>query len=866
MKKILLSFLLIIALIFTLSSCSQLEALMPYIEELLGDYVDFSHDKTYVDFTRAEKALIDERIGGDIPFIPNDEYYLELYESENEKGVHFYTYGNTEEEYEDYRSIIGEFKYVRSEKDSDGIIRYIYEDDGVFYRIAYYQSTDGACIDLFVYVIIPEDSGNGGNQDGDQGGDNTENHKFTDFTSAEKDILREFCGFVIPFIPNNEYYVEEYTYEDEDGINFYTTGNSASEFYAYKELFSSYTFVESYVDDYGDTWYTYEKGDFYIDISYYYYDAEYGYIVDVYIYTMSDGGNSGNGENDGYHIYTDFTVSEKETFNTFCGFVIPFIPNDGYSVEAYSIDGETGINFYTVDNTAEEFAAYKNHFSAYTFVESYVDDYGDTWYTYEKDGFYIDISYYYYDYEYGYIVDVYVYTTSGDSGNDGGNGGNGGNGVNIGGGTELPSDENGVFDVDFTDATNVKNVTDQGYYVDGCPTTGSPAVLVIPVEFRDVTAASKGYTTEAIKNAFMKDGECDYYSVYDYYYISSYGQLTLDITVLDYWFKPQYSSTYYANATVDYFGDEVFGGDQLIMDEALTYLSARMDLSKFDSDNNGIIDAIVFINTLEIGEENFYWAYRYWNIYADKSGYYYEYDGVTANDYMWASYQFLYESEDGLNFDDTSAMNTYTYIHEFGHVLGADDYYDTAGVDDPMGGCDIMDSMKGDHNAFTKFNYGWITTSRLVVTDTSVTLTLEDFSKNGDTIIIANSWDESLGAYQEYYIVMYYTDNGLNDPDIGGGYFARCGIVVYHVNAELYEEEYDGTTYYDIYNNNTNYLDEYGTKDNLIEFVVSGNDTYTYVVGDTLPSVIDDNGNTLSYTFTVDAMNEEYATITFTKR
>jgi hypothetical protein len=113
---------------------------------------------------------------------------------------------------------------------------------------------------------------------------------------------------------------------------------------------------------------------------------------------------------------------------------------------------------------------------------------------------------------------------------------------------------------------------------------------------------------------------------------------------------------------------------------------------------------------------------------------------------------------------------------------------------------------------------------------------------------------------------VYYTENGLNDPDMGGGYFERNGIVVYHVNAELYEEEYDGTTYYDIYNNNTNYSDEYGTKDNLIEFVISNNDTYTYVVGDMLPKVTDDNGDTLGYTFTIDALDEEYATITFTKR
>ena len=147
-----------------------------------------------------------------------------------------------------------------------------------------------------------------------------------------------------------------------------------------------------------------------------------------------------------------------------------------------------------------------------------------------------------------------------------------------------------------------------------------------------------------------------------------------------------------------------------------------------------------------------------------------------------------------------------------------------------------------------------------------MTLTLEDFSKNGDTIIIANNWNESLGAYQEYYILVYYTNNGLNAGDYG--YFSRDGIVVYHVNASLYKEEYDGEIYYDIYNNNTDASEEngYGTENNLIEFVKSGEDTFTYVVGSTFVDVVDDNGDELGYTFTIDSMTSEYATITFTAK
>ena len=335
---------------------------------------------------------------------------------------------------------------------------------------------------------------------------------------------------------------------------------------------------------------------------------------------------------------------------------------------------------------------------------------------------------------------------------------------------------------------------------------------------------------------------------------------------MDYWFKPKNNSTYYYNYTYDYYGTQVEIGDQLVLDEALAYLAGRMDLSKFDSDNNGIIDAVILVNTLDIGDEDFYWAYRYWNLYTDKNDEYYEYDGVSANDYVWASYQFLYETydADGNTYYDANVMNTYTFIHEFAHILGVDDYYDTEYVNEPIAGCDRMDSMLGDHNAFTKINLGWITTSRLVVTTSSVTLRLEDFSKNGDTIIIANNWDENLGAYQEYYILAYYKNTGLNGGD--AGYFSRDGVVVYHVNASLYAETIDGETYYDIYNTNTDASSEYGTVDNLIEYVKSAADTFTYIAGDTLPTQVDDQGNQLGYTFKVDAITADYATITITAK
>lgn len=732
---------------------------------------------------------------------------------------------------------------------------------------------------IYVYVVdVISDEADQGGSGGSQGGTTTQ-HTYTEFTSAEKSTFNSVVGMVIPFIPNDDYVVKKEEDDGEEWVSFYTFGNTQAEFDAYRTLFGDYTFDGTEEDEYGDTWYLYSKGDVCVDMSFYYYDG--AYVVDIYVYISSEG--SGDTGDDDYTGGDDYVDGSEINYGT--------IGNPVTTTYAYNACSSLGKNEFSaypfyVQGTVTKITSVKNNSSGNEYYENvYFTDgktnlliytinmsngitgfeVGDTiiacGYIKNYNGTTIEMA------SYGPKGDqIYVYVVKivGDSGNQGGSSGGSryDDSVLTNDGKGLPQEQDGIYDVDFTKGTPVKNVTEQGYYLDGCPTMGNVPVLVIPVEFSDITATSKGYTIENIEKIFNgSKNELSYYSVDEYFAISSYGGLDLDVTVVDSWFRPDNNSSYYEN----YYEDGMLMGDQLILDEALEYLANIMDLSEFDSDENGVIDAVIMINTLEIGEDDFHWAYRYWNYYADDEGYYYEYDGVSANDYVWAAYEFMFEGyeegDDEANYDTSNPLNPYTFIHEFSHVLGADDYYDTEYVENPLDGCDIMDAMTGDHNPYTKFNLGWITESQLIVTDSSVTVELEAFAKNGDTVIFANNWDDKLGAYQEYYIVMYYTATGLNAAD--AGYFARDGVIVYHVNSVLYfDEEYDC---YDVYNNNTSASGEYGTEDNLIELVRSEEGNYTYVGGDSLPAITDDFGNDVIYTFTVDSITEDCATITFTK-
>ncbi len=431
--------------------------------------------------------------------------------------------------------------------------------------------------------------------------------------------------------------------------------------------------------------------------------------------------------------------------------------------------------------------------------------------------------------------------------------------------SEVVVDNKGYQDIIFN-SSNVtfQNVHDINYYDGSSPTLGSPKVLVIPVEFSDALAKSKGYSISGIKNAFLSKQETlaslDYYSVYDYFYLSSYGKLSLDITVVDEWFKPSKPATYYANMTDEYHNPI---GEQYVMDEALSYLASKYDLSQYDSNGDNVIDSVVLINTLKINEySDFYWAFQYYNQVADNNGYLYEYDSVCADAYIWASYEFLFEDASG-SYALPNPTNTYTYIHEFSHILGSEDYYDYSSLGNhPLEGYDVMDAMVADHNPFTKMHYGWITTSKLITTTNSVTLELTAFEDTGDTIIIAEKYDINKGVYQEYWVIAYYNATKLNQYPYG---LFDAGVVVYHINANLSSDYLEGEKYYYLTNTNTDSSDEYGSINNLIEFVKNG-DSFTYGPNTTLDSnIYNDHNQKIPYIFNIEAMNNRSVRITFTK-
>lgn len=428
----------------------------------------------------------------------------------------------------------------------------------------------------------------------------------------------------------------------------------------------------------------------------------------------------------------------------------------------------------------------------------------------------------------------------------------------------LPICDDNLYNVDLTNSKYIKKVSDQLSFIDSCPTTGNINILVIPVEFNDVKAIDRGFSINSINNAFNGSK-----SVSSYYKESSYGKLNITFDVMDKWYSPKYDSNYYINgegSTINYHDNVLKNGEQIVINEILMQLDSEgFDLKKYDSDKNGYIDAVICIDTLNANKyvsttsSKMYWAFCYYNYYLNKkTNKLYSYDNVSMLSYLWMSYDFLKETSNGKY--DGNEDNIYTYIHEFGHVLGCIDYYDTTYDKDfckCLDGYDVMDSMMGDHNPYSKMNYGWISDAKLLVANKPISLTLKSFTNTGDVLIIANNFIENLGIYQEYYIMVYYTNTNVNKKY--GGYFNSNGVLVYKINASLmYYEQYNK---YDVFfNNDSLSINNY---QNLIRLIKNDKNDYLYTKNTYMNN---EYKSDFPYDFYIMDDNDEEVKIVFNKK
>ena len=238
------------------------------------------------------------------------------------------------------------------------------------------------------------------------------------------------------------------------------------------------------------------------------------------------------------------------------------------------------------------------------------------------------------------------------------------------------------------------------------PLEGSPKSLVILVNFKDVqfTATKENFVNLLNEKGYSANGATG--SARDFFEVSSNGVFHPNFVVVGPYTLPE---------NVDYYGTDYPVGSsrneryapQMIID-ACKLADADINFKEYDTDDDGYIDNVFVYyagySQAEGAPETTVWPHR--GFIQGKNNF----DGALLKDYACTS---------ELKGNEGARMcGIGTFCHEFGHVLGLPDFYDTEYKGYPtLGSWVIMD--QGNYNnggntppsysAYERFYLGWLT-------------------------------------------------------------------------------------------------------------------------------------------------------------
>lgn len=230
------------------------------------------------------------------------------------------------------------------------------------------------------------------------------------------------------------------------------------------------------------------------------------------------------------------------------------------------------------------------------------------------------------------------------------------------------------------------------------PSMGSPKALVILVQFKDVsftTADAGTYFTEMLtKPGFNTNGGTG--SALDFFTENSNGKFTPEFDVLGPVTVSQRMKYYGGN---DYAGNDLHPEEMVI--EALQIMDNEIDFSQYDTDGDGYIDNVyVFYagkGEADGGGADTIWPHS-WEI-EGATGKTHKFDGVILDRYACSNeIDNVTRKADGIG----------TFVHEFSHVMGLPDLYETTystGAFTP-GAWSVLDYGPYNNNGRTPPNYG----------------------------------------------------------------------------------------------------------------------------------------------------------------
>lgn len=317
--------------------------------------------------------------------------------------------------------------------------------------------------------------------------------------------------------------------------------------------------------------------------------------------------------------------------------------------------------------------------------------------------------------------------------------------------------------------------------------TGTGSCLVILVEWTDHLADKTSHPTSLYDQMLFSTGVYPTGSMNDYYREISYGAYGVG-GLVNPWIVDD--DPYSAITPTDY------GQVRDMFADVILQLDPVIDFSQYDNDgpdgvpdsgdDDGLVDALFFVHAgpgrEATGSSNDIWSHA-WSFYNTEL----MVDGVRC-------YSYSVEPEES---PDGSMVTVGVFCHEYGHVLGLPDLYDTdystGGVGDwclMSGGSwgyrsgDPAGSSPAHMTAWCKYKLGWIDPTPVTSASYGVTLPPAETSPTAYRI-----WRGGATGGDEYFLVENRRPIGFDaclvTRQVGYGLPQPEGMIIYHVDDAL---------------------------------------------------------------------------------
>ncbi len=328
------------------------------------------------------------------------------------------------------------------------------------------------------------------------------------------------------------------------------------------------------------------------------------------------------------------------------------------------------------------------------------------------------------------------------------------------------------------------------------PLIGSPKSLVILVNFSD-----KSFVTSTPQPSFNNLLNQSGYNVNggtgsarDYFMASSYGKFVPEFDVVGPYNLPKSIASYGANDEDGYDIDPA----AMVVDACDAANTAGLDFTQYDTDNDGVLDNVFVYyagyNEAEGAAENTVWPHR-WAVYtSEESATNYTYDGTIASVTFDGKRLYDYACTSELSGSVGSTMcGIGTFCHEFGHVIGMPDYYNTDDSNkNTLNEWSIMDyggySNEGRtpplYSTYDRFYLGWLTPQEM---NSPIDLTLlpiyqgttEPSNTNQQAYLLSATTHDLNGANptpSEFFMLEYRKKTGWD------AFLPGEGMLIWHID------------------------------------------------------------------------------------